>query len=308
MIQINRSGIVRHTEKTLGVWEEPPFPLGFTPQAIAWGQEFKRVVFARIVQQMNRLGWHVEVSPDHLKRHGREFARKYRACSKGHLRAELSLSGRHISLEFWQGVNTPTRPDYGGRYERIEAMPYLIRLEMERTRRRITQYLCAVFTDYRVEDKRSPGRLQLTAVEKIHAHYQECWHFKGDWADYVARGQAYSYNRGSADCTLLEHGQRVWLRDGRGRWITGTAYYNINNMWWVALGRYDYTNVGSHQLHTVQPANLRQKQNRDRSVTALRRLLDAAIKSAQFERAALYRDQLAKHGFDCRQQPQKEAA
>lgn len=308
MSQINRSGIIRLTEGTLGVWEEPSISLAYGPQADQYKREFKRQVFARIVQTLNRIGWTVEAHAEHQKSYGRSFALNFRLCSKGHLRAELTLSGRHIELKFWQGLNTPTRPDYGGRYERIEAMPFAERLEMERTCKRITRYLCAVFTDYRVEDKRRPGPLQLTAVERIQAHYAECWHFKGDWADYVEKRQAYSYNRKSADGTQLEHGQRVWFRDYHGRWLRGTAYYNINNMWWVALDRYAYTNKACSELHTVQPAHLRRKDNRERAISTLRKLLDSAINAAEFERAALYRDQLAKHGFDCRPNPQQAAA
>lgn len=307
MSQINRSGIVRITDNTLAVWEDPGFAV-IGKQGDLWQRQFKREVFARIVQTLNRLGWTVELHAEYLKRYGRRFSLNHRLCAKGHLRAELDLSGRCIRLEFWQGVNTPTRPDNGGRYERIEAMPYAIRLEMERARNRITRYLCNVFTDYRVEDVRTPRPLQVTAVEQIHAQYQLSWHFTGDWTDYVAKGQASAYNRKSADGALLEHGQRVWLRDYRGRWLRGTAYYNINNMWWVALDRYAYTNRACFELHTVPPADPRRKDNRDRAIGTLRKLLAAAITAAEFERAALYRDELAKHGFDCRPKPQQVAA
>lgn len=52
-------------------------------------------------------------------------------------------------------MNTPTRPDHGGRYEsNLEAcMPYVLRLEMERTRRRIRDYLCNVFSGYTFDSK-----------------------------------------------------------------------------------------------------------------------------------------------------------
>lgn len=308
MSQINRSGIICLAERHLGVWEDPSIRGFHGPEADQWSREFKRQVFARIVQTLNRIGWAVQAHAEHVKNYGRRFALNYRLCSKGHLRAQLRLSGRHIALDFWQGLNTPTRPDNGGRYEGIEAMPFAERLEMERTCQRITRYLCAVFADYSVKEKRRPGPLQLTAVEKIQAHYAESWHFKGDWADYVAKGQAYSYNRKSADGTQLEHGQRVWFRDDHGRWLRGAAYYNINNMWWVTLDRYAYTNKACFELHTAQPANLRRKDNRERAISTLRKLLDSAIKAAEFERAALYRDQLAKHGFDCRPKPQQVAA
>lgn len=298
-MQINRAGIVRIADKSLAVWEEPVVRL--TGKAgDEWRRLFKRQVFARIVQTLNRIGWKVDQHIEHAKQYGRSFANSFRICSKGDLRAELKISGRSISLEFWQGVNTPTRPDHGGRYEKIEAMPYLLRLEMNRTRNRIARYLTAVFSGYIIEDVQTPLPLQLTAMEKINRNYAASWHFKGYWAEYLANGNVQPSNRKSADGTLLEHGQPVWLRDYHGRWMQGTAYYNINNMWWVVLGRYAYTNRGSHELHTTQPPDLRSKDNRKRAIHSLRELLRTAIDSAEFERAALYRDQLALRGFDCR--------
>ncbi len=74
-----------------------------------------------------------------------------RWCSKGDLKADLKVSGRSITFEMFQNVNAPDRPDHGGRHQSNKEfhMPYVMRLEMERTHRKIRDYLCAVFTDYK---------------------------------------------------------------------------------------------------------------------------------------------------------------
>ena len=195
----------------------------------------------------------------------------------------------------WQGVNTPTRPDHGGRYEsnKEAVAPYLLRLEMFRTRNRIRDYLCNVFSGYQFDPKCYsiyPKPLQKTALEQIHARYAESWHFKGDWQAYLAKERWMDGNRKSADGVLLEHGQRVWLADRKGRIVTGIAYYNINNMWWVWLGKYDYTNEACFRLYTSAPGNLRTKRNGDLRRRRLEGKLSEAVKAMNYERAALLRD------------------
>lgn len=302
--QITRTGIVNFGDASLSVWEEgikDARAAGGSAGADAWELAFKRQVFHRIVQTLNRLGWQCKQPARDLhavKHYGgnveRWSAQRKRLCSKGALQGELSLCGRHIEFQMWQGINTPTRPDHGGRYEsnKEACAPYLLRLEMDRTRNRIRDYLCAVFSGYTFNPKntsiyRKP--LQTTALQAIEEHYAKSWHFKGtNWDQYKAQ-PGMKYNLKSADGVMLEHGQRVWLLDSKGRWIKGTAYYNINNMWWVTLNRYQYTNRCVSDLHTQCPQDLRKKANTRTRRQRLESLLAQAIKAMNFERAALLR-------------------
>lgn len=295
--RIERAGKIHFGDASLSIWEEGlsnARGAGGWDAAQTWGLQFKREVFARIVQTLNRLGW--TVGPWDQACQYKAIALSHRTCHKGDLRAELRLSGRHIELLMWQGVNTPTRPDNGGRYEsdKEACMPYVLRLEMERTRRRIRDYLLNVFTEYSFEQKNRSiysKPLQLTAMERIEQRYAESCHFKGkDFAGYVAKGGGMSYNLKSGDGQVLEQGQRVWLTDSKGRWLQGTAFYNINNMWWVALGRYDYTNKSCSELRVTRPDEPRIKQNARLRRRRLEALLADAVTKMDFERAALLRD------------------
>lgn len=301
--QIERQGTVSFGDASLAVWEEgisAARAAGGYAGVKAWELAFKRQVFARIVQTLNRLGWKVEqpdINPHDVKHYGGLVARwateRHRNCSKGDLKGELEISGRTIKFEMWQGVNTPTRPDHGGRYEsnKEACMPYVLRLEMERTRRRIRDYLCNVFSGYQFDSKkRSIYRkpLQFTAMERIEQHYAESSHFKGDVADYMKCNgykELPSYNCTSSDGQRLEHGQRVWTTDWHGRWIEGTALYNINSMWWVVTGRYDYVNKSASELRTTPPENPRTKQNERQRRKRLEGLLADAVKAMDFKRA-----------------------
>lgn len=252
-------------------------------------RQFKKDVFTRIVQTLRRLGWtvgpntHIFTGPDN------------RYARKGDLRADLKMSGGRIEFDMFQNVNAPERPDHGGRYEfnQEALMPYLIRIEMERTRRRIRDYLCGVFTGYEFDaDKRSIYRkpLEQTALERIHERYAESWHFKGDWPGYLEKNGSMEYNRESADGVRIEHGQRVWFADRKGRIVEGTAYYNINNMWWVVMGKYDYTNEACFKLYAKCPENKRIKRNARLRRNRLERELAKAVELMNFERAAILRD------------------
>lgn len=292
--QIAREGSVSFGDASLAVWEEG-IPREWDLKD-KWEAKFKREVFSRIVQTLNRLGWTCVVPEGYIKQYSRSFAENHRDCSKGDLKGFLEIGGRHIEFKMWQGVNTPTRPDHGGQYESNKegCMPYVLRLEMERTRRRIRDYLCAVFADYTFEQKkRSIYRkpLERTAMEHIQQNYAESSHFKGvDFDGYKAKNYGLPGNLKSSDGVELTHGQRVWTTDQHGRWVEGTAYYNINNMWWVLLGRYDYTNKACFDLRATPPENLRAKQNDRLRRKRLESLLAQAVKAMNYERAAVLRD------------------
>lgn len=301
---IERTGVVCFGDASISIWEEGVSAArnegGYAGEK-AWSLQFKRQVFARIVQTLRRIGW--TVGPWDKTEQYKCIALNHRTCSKGDLKGELDMSGRCIKFEMWQDV-TPSENRNGGRYDfgKEARMPYVLRLEMGRTRRRIRDYLCNVFTGYAFNEKAGDGRnakrgfMSLTALEWIADCYRTSCHFKGDWDRYVASHSAqstvgcFNSNRRSGDGVLLEHGQTVWCFDYHGRIQQGTSYYNINNMWWVALGRYDVTNKASFELYTTRPDNLRIKRNADRRRSRLEAELAAAVKAMKFERAAQLRN------------------
>jgi hypothetical protein len=303
--QLPREGTVSFGDASISIWEEglaTARKSGGWNGEKAWELQFKREVFARIVQTLNRLGW--TVAPWDQTEQYKCIALNHRTCHKGDLKGELNLSGRAIKFEMWQGVNTPTRPDHGGRYEsnKEACMPYVLRLEMERTRRRIRDYLCNVFTGYSFSDKhRSIYKkpLQQTALDRIADRYAESWHFKGDMDEYLKQNKYTAlpeYNCKSRDGKRLEHGQRVYFADWHGRICVGTALYNINNMWWVVTGKYDYTNMACFDLFTACPENPRVKHNQEKRQKRLKQELAKAVAAMDFDRAKVLKGILFPEG------------
>ncbi|WP_042297146.1 UvrB/UvrC motif-containing protein [Paraburkholderia bannensis] len=286
---IKRTGVIRFGDASLFVREDGVHSRVWAEQ-LRLEREFKRDVFARIVQTLRRLGWTVGPNTHIFTGNNNRYARK------GDLRADLKMSGGRIEFDMFQNVNAPNRPDHGGRYEfdQESLMPYMMRLEMERTRRRIRDYLCNALDGYSFDDDQRGRRrkpLDVTALDALRMLYAESSHFKGDWDAYAERlGGSLNYNRKSANGAMLEHGQRVWFCDRKGRICEGTAYYNTGNMWWVVSGKYDYQNLADFELFTVSPSNLRIKRNGELRRSRLEREMSRAIEKMDFERAAKLRD------------------
>ena len=288
--RISRTGIIKFHDAKLMVWEEgigEARNSGGLKGAEAWERQFKHDVFARVVQTLNRIGW--SVMPWKDADAYKAIALNHRTCSKGDLQAELSVSGRCIELEMWQDVQNVENSN-GGKYDfdKERRMTYLQRLEMERTRRKIRDYLCNVFTGYTFEQPKADRKTGATALEIIKQRYSESWHFKGDLTKYTIRES----NQRAADGGTINHGAKVWFADYHGRIMAGTAFYNGNNMWWVVTGKYGLHNQAAFEIYTHQPESLRIKRNGKRRLERLKQEMTLAIEVLNFERAAVLRDVL----------------
>ncbi|HYD58912.1 MAG TPA: UvrB/UvrC motif-containing protein [Noviherbaspirillum sp.] len=292
--RIDRAGVIKFNDASLTVWEEGLADArrnGGWDSEQRWRRQFKRQVFARVVQQLRRLGWDCVVPEEMIKQYSLDFARDHRYCRKGDLQADLSISGRCIEFEMFQNVNAPDRPDHGGRYQNDKErhMPYLMRLEMERTRRRIRDYLCNVFTEY-VFDPPKPklGFNGVTAVEYAAYERRTTGHYVAELDR--ARISNPGYDDKSADGHKLEHGMRAYGKDRKGRIIVGTLLYRLGGNWTLVTGRYGLTYLYHNEVWVENPGNLRVKRNTVERRKRLEAELHKAVTAMKFERAAVLRD------------------
>jgi hypothetical protein len=298
-MQIERTGKINLGPASLTVLEEG-VPREWNAQK-AWEREYKNQVFKRVVWMMRHLGWTCtmpEVDPAKKARYGHgieeESCRRKRFCQKGDLKADLEMNSCSINLKFFQSINTPDRSDHEGRYQRDleKHMTYLMRLEMKRTRNRITQYLCNVFTNYELNPKYfGPlvvGPSGLTALEWKDHNTRESCHYN------AALGHAPIHSK--TNCTArdggtIEHGATVWYKDWRTKRIfQGTAYYDLNTAWYLVSGKYGHSVVHTHEIYTIQPANLRSRMTHSEREKRLNHEMNQAVKDMRFERAAQLRD------------------
>lgn len=299
MSAIARAGTVTFHDSSINIYEEgisSACAAGGYSAVKSWERQFKRAVFARIIQTLNRLGWTCAmpaIDPHDVKHYGGNVARwsaeSKRECSKGDLKGHLDISGRCIKLEMWQDV-TPPENRNGGRYDINKAarMPYLLRIEMERTRRRIRDYLCNVFADYTF--KPCDPKLGINGVTA----FEYAAHSRRTSGHYVAALDRANISNGgqdkSADGYQLANGTPVYAVDHYGRVVTGTAFYNLNGNWQVVTGRYDLIHVWHKQIFVKSPGNVRMKRNDSARRRRLEGEMSKAIAAMQFERAAQLRD------------------
>ncbi len=296
-MKTNRDGSVCFGDASLSVWEEGLSSRMTYTERQLWEEKFKTEVFRRMVWMLRKLGWETQIDPEQFadckKRHGLKFAQRYcsnsRLCSHGDLKGHISVSGRHIEFKTWQGVNTPTRSDHGGRYESDleKVMPYAIRLRMERTRRKIRDYLIHLFDGYSFKD-RSPkatkvGISGLTAIQSIQQSIRDSGHYRPELGHAQIHTKTYRF---SADGVELEHGKtRAYSFDYRGRPMVGTVYYSLNGNWIIHTGKHDHYYKWHNEIHVTPPSDLRIKRNKRQRRSRLEGELAKAIKAMDFMRA-----------------------
>lgn len=258
---------IRIHDSSFGIW-----------QGNANDQSFFTDVFQPLVSRFKKRGWIVTADPETLERY-RSLSKFTRLAVKGDLRAHIEIRGRCIDVKFWSEAAKSGGNRNGKKYDfdKMERMPYLdlqrVRLEF----RRMEAWLLSI----------APVKVTRTDISKlspmqlIEKGYAESPHTKKELGRPTWSSDS---SRQTADGLLLEHGQKVWFRNECGRFFSGTAYYNINNMWWVIAGG-ARRNKSSHELHAAQPADLRSKVHKRNRRDTLERLLRKAIIGRDYRRA-----------------------
>lgn len=240
-------------------------------------------VNCRVKNFLRSEGWVLKIDPD-TKKHYPSIAKNFMYGRQGDLELSTRLGGRHLEIIPFQNVANVTNPN-GGRYDfdKMAHMPYLLKKQTELTLGKLESLLMTEF-GYPEAGRQfpRPGPDSATALEFISHKITSSCHFKPELGHSEYSGD---YNRKSGDGALLDHGMPVYVQDRKGRWLTGTAYYNINNMWWVALGKYSWSNRASFELYASKPADLRIKGTPALAATRLAQLIEKAIKAKDFLKA-----------------------
>lgn len=207
----------------------------------------------------------------------------YRSGKKGLLECDTEVMGCYFSVEFYQNVVTENR--HGGKYDfdKLAKMPYLIR-----------QQFWVEFDHIKTMLQAKHGitlekQARLTGQAFIDDQVADLAKFQG-WTTPRA---IEAYNARSAiEGVLIQQEDKVFFRD-KGRWMTGIAHHNINNMWWVLLPSGEVRNHGSFHLWTITPPNLRGRQfNEDYIERQIHKAKLKAYENNEGKRAQALRDQL----------------
>ncbi|KLK91382.1 hypothetical protein AA309_19975 [Microvirga vignae] len=274
---ITRKIELRSHDTSIGIWQDDPND-----------PTFEREIYGGLNRLLRDLGWTVGQDPKVHKRH-RILSPQNRLAKRGDLRAKIRITGRAIEVTVWAEtwpIDNPNGREYD--FGKLARMTYLDRLRFRLLHRRIAAWL----QERAIVAIAAPGRSELpsvggiTAAEYIARDYAASVHKDKELGRPVPR---YAYNCTSRDERTIEHGSKVWFLDRKGRICRGTAFYNINNMWWVVVGAYGLRNLATHEILVEKPEGLRVKRNERARRERLEAELSKAVIAMNFERAATLR-------------------
>lgn len=249
---------------------------------------FMAEIFEPLTAWMRRRGWRVTADPRVLKHH-RCISKYHRLAERGDLRAEAQIGGRTVDVTFWSEQATQENRN-GRRYDfnKRDRAPYLDRLRMDLEVRRILAWL-GERAELEVKAPRNQrcgaGAGELPAADWIERQARESYHFAPELGR--ARYTNGDRCRKAADGGLLEHGAVAWFTDRKGRVLRGRAFYSLNDRWAIQIGRFGVTFASAWEMFTAPPADLRRKRNDDQRRKQIEREIGRAVRSEDFERAAL---------------------
>lgn len=296
MATVRRQGSVLLSDGSIHVWESD-----------VKESDMKDQVVIRLAAFMKSFGWefHVPYSDyDWLyEGEGRSkpknrahFAENSRKGMKDGLEIEIKLSGRHIEIKFWEDVTDHSKDNSNGGkhvFDKVSKMPYRQRCRYYATAKKIVWWF-SEYHDYKIDFTRDPFQKKETAMSKILSSYTESWH-KDEEIDVYSQEHAKSGSYGNdANGVQIKQGQIVYARYYDKGLICGRAFHNINNMWWVAVGKWDRRNIASFDIHTTKPEDFNLRVSERYSAKRLTSLVSASVKSKDFLRAHELQTQIEK--------------
>jgi hypothetical protein len=202
-------------------------------------------MFHELMNFLQRYGFTVTKDPN-IEKNYKCLSKDHRYGKKGDLEFKSHRYPRGFKIEFFQNIayDNPNGGEYD--FDKIEKMPYLIKLSMFVTLTKIKEFFNTkgITGKDEVNYRLSEDRIKYKFVESWH-HPQTDTNFCLSDLD----GTTYeSYNATDRDNMVIHDGDIKYYRDWGGHLCRGKVYHNINNMWWVIVNKYEWTNIADFDL------------------------------------------------------------
>ena len=190
----------------------------------------------RLFEMMLSRGWEIQTDQRVLKNYP-IIAKDYFEGKKGDLFFKSHRYPAGFELEFYQEINIINQN--GGRYDfnKLKLMPYLIRCRFFVELGHIKRFL--INEGYL--DNSEP--VFKKASDEVQHRIKSSWHYEEGKAD-----KQPDYNAKDKDGKRIRDGEVKYFRDRKGRLQRGTVFHNINNMWWVIINKFEFTNIACFYL------------------------------------------------------------
>lgn len=241
--------------------------------------------FLAILRFIERSGFAVYPCEETRKRY-RTLTRLYRRGHHGRLKLKASASGRHLAFLFYQTEVFENRN--GGEYDfdKIEKMPYLVRLRFQWVQARLLEFLAG-----HLGARREPRACYATSTP---LEVFNNWDFPSDRVNgghrfdrgpdgWPTEKELRSWRQTDGDHQVIRQGSVRYVQIG-GRWLRCRVYGGINGMWHCVDGRRLIYQASSGSLRSTYPGRGRSYRESDVK-SRLERALAEAVKDKAFLRA-----------------------
>lgn len=213
-----------------------------------------RYMLHRLLNLLRKEGFNIEND----KNVSKIIRKDYFKGKKEDLEIKAEVHNNGFKIMFFQNVvfENPNGGEYD--FDKLQKMPYLIRLQYLKYIKKITDY---VKTINNATDK-TPPRYKL-AEDQVKSHYVDDWyHEQADMnfnlSDLDGKEQP-GYNGRDRDKKILRNGDIKYFRHWNGYLYRGRIYHNINNMWWVIINKYEYHNIANFELFDLSDEDFRHR-------------------------------------------------
>lgn len=228
---------------------ERTFSIHDTAVHIGSGTEVAaRKVFIAVQSLLRRNGFTVRKDPK-VERDFKILSKYRREANHGELKCKIEHSGICVSIEFYQSI-VFTNP-HGGEYDfnKLEKMPYLIRLRFQKSVTAIRSFL---------EKRGFTNTTRTLVTEDPLKSFNESWdchHFKRNPDGWPCESVLRSWRRIDADGVVVNNGDTRYCIVG-GRPFRCKVYGGINGMWECVYGpgRRDVTCSHVSGLYSFLPS------------------------------------------------------
>lgn len=259
------------------------------------GSDGDQALYAKVLTWLKDLGFTVTKNPRIEERHP-ILSPKHDAGHHGELKFQSEYYPAGGKFEFYQDVVYENRNGGFYDFDKLEKMPYLIRLRLQLTQRKIRALLLGEGLHEIHYKPKSPNPDPL-------AYFNAKWDM-GEMArgemrfdrgpdGWPSEKELQSWSRTDRDGNTVCHGDIRYFRDWKGYLRRARVYGGINGMWMCIYGpgRRDHTHLHVRELFTCSPAQVPRKVHPDRKNKLERQLRDA-VATQNFERDIIVRDLL----------------